>query len=82
MEEKFPSHIKNCLALGKKTQRSFMRETVAGIIRSIENYGVFVELTPNLAGLAELRDGVRVNHQASVYIKAIIQKNENKVNYR
>jgi small subunit ribosomal protein S1 len=47
-------------------------ETVAGIIRSIENYGVFVELTPNLAGLAELRDGVRVNHQASVYIKAII----------
>lgn len=29
-------------------------QTVAGIIRSVEEYGVFVELTPNLAGLAEL----------------------------
>jgi small subunit ribosomal protein S1 len=28
-------------------------ETVAGIVRSIEDYGVFVELTPPLAGLAE-----------------------------
>lgn len=47
-------------------------ETVAGIVRSIESYGVFVELTPNLAGLAELKDNVRVNQQTSVYIKAII----------
>ncbi|MCL1823268.1 MAG: S1 RNA-binding domain-containing protein [Oscillospiraceae bacterium] len=47
-------------------------ETVAGIIRSVENYGIFVELTPNLAGLAELRENVKVNQQASVYIKAII----------
>ena len=31
-------------------------QTVAGIIRSVESYGVFVELTPNLAGLAELRE--------------------------
>ena len=28
-------------------------ETVGGIIRSVEDYGVFVELAPNLAGLAE-----------------------------
>jgi len=47
-------------------------ETVVGIIRSVENYGIFVELSPNLAGLAELRDNVKVNQQASVYIKAII----------
>lgn len=47
-------------------------ETVSGIIRSIENYGVFVELMPNLAGLAELRENVCVNQYASVYIKAII----------
>jgi small subunit ribosomal protein S1 len=47
-------------------------ETVAGIIRSVENYGIFVELAPNLAGLAELRENVRINQQASVYIKAII----------
>ena len=37
-------------------------ETVAGIVRSVENYGAFVELTPNLAGLAESRDGVRIGH--------------------
>lgn len=47
-------------------------ETVTGCIRSIENYGIFVELTPNLAGLAELKENVSVNQHASVFIKAII----------
>lgn len=47
-------------------------QTVTGIIRSIEEYGVFVELTSNLAGLAEPRENVRVGQQASVYIKSII----------
>ena len=47
-------------------------ETVTGIVRSIEDYGIFVELTPNLAGLAELRGDVAVNSCASVYIKAIV----------
>lgn len=47
-------------------------ETVSGIIRSIENYGIFVELTPNLAGLAEPRENVYIGQHASVYIKNII----------
>lgn len=47
-------------------------ETVTGIVRSIEEYGIFVELAPNLAGLAEFRSNVTVNSCASVYIKAII----------
>ncbi len=47
-------------------------ETVAGIIRSVENYGIFVELAPNLAGLAELKENVKAGQQASVYIKCII----------
>ncbi len=47
-------------------------ETVTGIIRSVEEYGIFVELTPNLAGLAELKEGVSRGQQASVYIKNII----------
>lgn len=47
-------------------------ETVAGIVRSVENYGAFVELAPNLAGLAESREGVKAGQQASVYIKSII----------
>lgn len=47
-------------------------ETVAGVVRSVESYGAFVELSPNLAGLAESKDGVQVGQQASVYIKSII----------
>ena len=30
-------------------------DTVPGIVRSVRDYGVFVELTPNLSGLAQLR---------------------------
>lgn len=47
-------------------------QTVAGIIRSVESYGVFVELTPNLAGLAEYRSDVAPGMYAAVYIKSII----------
>ena len=47
-------------------------ETAAGIIRSVEDYGVFVELAPNLAGLAEYRDDVFAGQSAAVYIKSII----------
>lgn len=47
-------------------------QTVSGVVRSIEDYGIFVELTPNLAGLAEPREDVYVGQQASVYIKSVI----------
>ena len=47
-------------------------ETVGGIVRSVEPYGVFIELAPNLAGLAEPQDNVREGQAASVYIKALI----------
>lgn len=47
-------------------------ETVSGIVRSVENYGIFVELTPNLAGLAEYRSNVYTGQYAAVYIKSII----------
>jgi len=47
-------------------------ETVTGIVRSVESYGIFVELTPNLAGLAEVKEGVQAGNMVSVYIKAII----------
>lgn len=47
-------------------------QTVSGVVRSIEEYGVFVELTANLAGLAEPKNNVYIGQQASVYIKSII----------
>lgn len=53
-------------------------QTVPGIVRSVESYGVFVELAPNLAGLAELREGtgdraaVNIGQPSVVYIKSMI----------
>ena len=47
-------------------------ETVPGIVRSVERYGIFVELKPNLAGLAEYVPGVVPGQHASVYIKNLI----------
>lgn len=54
-------------------------QTVAGVIRSIEDYGVFVELAPNLAGLAEIRGDMGISlgddcigKCTAVYIKSII----------
>lgn len=46
-------------------------QTVGGIVRSIEKYGVFIELAPNLAGLAEYTADVQEGECASVYIKSI-----------
>ncbi len=47
-------------------------ETVSGMIRTVESYGSFVELTPNLAGLAEPKEGIVPGQQAAVFIKNII----------
>ena len=46
-------------------------ETVQGIVRSIKPYGTFVELTPNLSGLTDLRDGLLPGDGVSVFIKSI-----------
>ncbi|HBL40593.1 MAG TPA: RNA-binding protein [Ruminococcaceae bacterium] len=47
-------------------------ETVPGIVRSVEKYGVFVELAPNLAGLAEPVADIEPGQHATVYIKSLI----------
>lgn len=47
-------------------------QTVAGIVRSVESYGIFVELAPNLAGLAEPKEDIYPSQSAAVYIKSII----------
>ena len=41
-------------------------ETVPGVVRSVQPYGSFIELTPNLSGLADSRED-----RVSVYIKSI-----------
>lgn len=53
-------------------------QTVTGTVRSVEDYGMFVELAPNLAGLTELREDMRetakswIGQSAAVFIKSIL----------
>ena len=56
----------------ENAEKFHIGETVSGIVRSVESYGIFVELTPNLAGLAEYTPSVFDGQQTSVYIKSII----------
>jgi len=64
---------KELLGSWEQNARDFnIGETVSGIIRSVEPYGIFVELTPNLAGLAEPKENVFAGQHASVYIKNLI----------
>ncbi len=58
----------------ENAERFEIGQTVTGIVRSIESYGIFVELAPNLAGLAEWKPGVEVGQSAAVYIKNIIPR--------
>ncbi len=56
----------------ENVQNFSVGETVPGIVRSTEKYGVFIELTPNLAGLAESSTDVLPGQSTAVYIKSII----------
>ena len=65
--------IRELLGTWEENARLFSEgQTVRGIIRSVESYGVFIELTPNLAGLAEYSNDVKAGRTAAVYIKSII----------
>lgn len=70
--EKFYLSHKELLGTWEENAKKFNPgETVSGTVRSIEPYGIFIELAPNLAGLAEPRDGVYAGQTASVYVKSI-----------
>lgn len=49
-------------------------QTVPGIVRSIMPYGAFVELAPNLSGLAEPVAGLRPGQAVSVFIRGILRE--------
>lgn len=46
-------------------------ETVRGTVRSVKEYGSFIELAPNLSGLADTREGLLPGDGVSVFIKSI-----------
>ena len=71
--------LKELLGTWEENANEFcVGQTVSGIVRSIESYGVFIELSPNLAGLAELKEenplfnSIEVGDAVSVYIKSIL----------
>lgn len=49
-------------------------ETVTGIVRETEKSknGIFIELKPNLVGMAEYKEGIEYGQSVDVYIKKII----------
>lgn len=47
-------------------------DVAVGVVRSRESYGVFIELAPNLAGLAEPDTAAQPGQTVSVYIKGIV----------
>lgn len=65
--------LKELLGTWQENASQFAQgETVTGIVRSIEDYGVFVELTPNLAGLAEPQNNLYAGQQVAVYVKSVL----------
>ena len=46
--------------------------TVAGWVRGVKDYGAFIELFPNLSGLAEPSPDLRPGDRVSVFIKSIL----------
>ena len=56
--------------------KDFEEKTVVdGVIKETDKHknGIFVELKPNLVGLAEYKDGYKYGDKVKVYIKKIIK---------
>lgn len=72
-EHKMTFSLKELLGTWEENAEMFgVGETVTGVVRSIETYGVFVELAPNLAGLAEPCKNLEPGQRVSVFIKSIL----------
>lgn len=68
---------KELLGTWQENAKNFsVGETVVGVVRSVKDYGVFIELGPNLSGLAEYREDLRPGDRVSVYIKAIVPERQ------
>jgi small subunit ribosomal protein S1 len=72
-QERFVLTIRELLGTWSENAAHFhVGETVVGIVRSVEEYGTFVEIAPNLAGLAESCPELTPGQAVSVYIKNIL----------
>lgn len=70
--EKLTFSLKELLGTWSENAALFKSgDTVTGTVRGVEPYGAFIELTPNLAGLAEAADELCEGQKVSVYIKSV-----------
>ena len=73
VQGRFVLTIRELLGTWEENAAAFTAgETVVGIVRSVEEYGTFIEIAPNLAGLAESCPDLRPGQAVSVYIKNIL----------
>ncbi len=72
-QDRFVLTLRELLGSWEENAAGFtIGETVVGIVRSVESYGTFIELAPNLAGLAESCPTLEPGQPVSVYIKNIL----------
>ncbi len=74
-ENKIMLSYKDTLGSWQENADKFQEGTyVKGIVRETEkhNNGIFIELTPNLVGMAEYTDKLEYGQQVDVYIRRII----------
>lgn len=55
----------------ENASRFSVGETVRGTVRSVTDYGCFVELTPNLSGLTDRREDLTEGDRVSVQLRSI-----------
>ena len=73
LQGRFVLTIRELLGSWEENAAGFtVGETVVGIVRSVEEYGTFIEIAPNLAGLAESCADLTPGQAVSVYIKNIL----------
>ena len=73
LQGRFVLTIRELLGTWEENAAGFtVGETVVGIVRSVEEYGTFIEIAPNLAGLAESCSDLTPGQAVSVYIKNIL----------
>lgn len=67
---------KELLGNWEENIRDFQEKMIVeGTVKEADNYknGLFIELKPNLVGLAEYKDGFKYGQKVKVYIKKIIK---------
>ena len=67
---------KELLGTWEDNVKEFKEKTVVqGIVRETEKNkrGIFIELKPNLVGMAEYKEGMEYGQKVDVYIKKIVE---------